>query len=349
MVQTVSDIDPYELFVAGMERKSASRFASAVPLFEDAIKLAGRDREFRLDCLFALADTFRMVGDFLAASKNYRAAEKLAKSLNMNERAVDASVGLALSLRARGEFKETIILLNKALRKYRSSDDQLAIAFTIWARAGAYRVKGDTKGALKGFGESRTLFTKLKDRSGVGYSLTGLGGASRVAGDFSASKRYYSMANKLFREIRDTFGIAYSYCGLANALRMKGNFKEAGEYFKRAKTNYKRIGDKVSYAYTLWGEGSLYQQTGKRALSKRDFLEAALLFKETGDKRGLVYCELGYGQNEFLAGDVKKALRRIKMALKQAEKLALKTEAGYARELIGAINNRPEAMPLNLP
>ncbi|MEE9542557.1 MAG: hypothetical protein V3V95_02095 [Thermodesulfobacteriota bacterium] len=349
MAKKINKDDPYALFDDGMKIKEASRFAQAVPLFMEATRLARADRELKLDCLFALADTFRMVGDFSGAAKNYRAAEILALKLNMGERAVDASVGLALALRASGEFKETIRLLNKALRSYRSGDDRLAVAFTLWARAGAYRVKGDVKGALKGFNESKTLFTRLKDASGVGYSLTGLGGASRVAGDFTASKRYYSSANKVFKEMRDTFGIAYSYCGLANALRMKGDFKGSGEYFKKAKRNYKKIGDKVSYAYTLWGEGSLYQQMGKRAFSIRDFDAAKLLFQETGDKRGLIYCELGYAQNEFMEGKVKEALKRLKRAQKNAQKLALKTEAGYARVVIRAIKSKPEAMPINLP
>lgn len=349
MVKRIQEDDPYALYEAGMKRKETSRFALAVPLFKEACRLAGRDLEFKLDCLFALADTFRMVGDFSGASINYRKAEKLALKLQRPERAIDASVGLALSLRARGDFKETIRLLNIALRRYRSENDKLAIAFTLWARAGAYRVKGDTLGALRGFKEASALFVRLKDASGVGYSLTGLGGASRVAGDFKASYRYYLRANKVFRELKDTFGVAYSFCGLANALRMKGDLIGAGAYFKKARTNYKRIGDKVSYAYTLWGEGSLYQIMGKRALSRRNFDEAGKLFKETGDSRGLIYCELGYAQGDFLEGRAKEALKRLKRAQKRAEKLALKIEAGYARQLIRTIERNPGEMPLNLP
>ena len=349
MVKKAKQDDQYALYDAGMKRKAASRFEDAVPLFKEAARFAGRDREFRLDCLFALADTHRMVGDFTRASKNYRAAEKLALKLSRPERAIDASVGLALALRARGDFKETILLLNKALRRYRSEGDRLAIAFTLWARAGAFRVKGDTLGALKGFRESKALFTRLKDPSGVGYSLTGLGGASRVAGDFKGSYRYYLRANKVFREVRDTFGVAYSYCGLANALRMKGDFSGSSEYFKKAKRNYKRIGDKVSYAYTLWGEGSLYQVMGKKALSIRDFKAAELLFRETGDRRGLIYCELGYAQGEFLEGKEREALKRLKKTRKRAEKMGLKIEAGYARLLIRTIEKKPETRPLSLP
>ena len=342
-------VDPYEIFNSGMKMKASSKFAVAVPLFSEAVRLSGRDPELKLDSHFALADTFRMVGDFAGASKNYRQAEKLALKLSLPGRAVDASVGLALALRARGEFAETIKLLNRALRTYRSENDKMAIAFTLWARAGAYRVKGDVRGALRGFSESKEMFTRLKDRAGVGYSLTGLGGASRVAGDFKGSYRYYSRANRLFKELGDRFGVAYSYCGLANALRMKGDTLGAREYFKKAKSVYKRIGDKVSYAYTLWGEGSLYQTMGKSTLSMRDFKAAEALFRETGDSRGLIYCELGFSQGLFLAGKVNQALGRLKRALKRAEKLGLKTEAGYARRLIRMIEGKPESMPLDLP
>ncbi len=341
--------DPYEIFNAGMKMKGSSKFTEAVPLFSEAVRLAGRDTELKLDALFALADTFRMVGDFPGASKNYKQAGKLAVKLSLPLRAVDASVGLALALRARGEFAETIKLLNKALRTYRSENDKMAIAFTLWARAGAYRVKGDVRGALKGFTESKEIFAKLKDRAGVGYSLTGLGGASRVAGDFTGSYKYYSRANRLFSELGDRFGVAYSYCGLANALRMMGETLEAREYFKKAKSLYKRIGDRVSYAYTLWGEGSLYQVMGKSVLSMRDLKAAEALFRETGDSRGLIYCELGFSQSLFIDGKVNQAVTRLKKALKRAEKLGLRTEAAYARRLIRMIENKPEEMPLDLP
>ena len=124
--KSTDNLDLYAIFNEGMKKKSSSMFIQAVPLFEAAASLAGGDRELKLDSLFALADTFRMVGDFTRASRNYRLAEKLALKLKRPERAVDASVGLALALRARGEFSETIRLLNRALRRYRSEDDRMA-------------------------------------------------------------------------------------------------------------------------------------------------------------------------------------------------------------------------------
>ena len=78
-------------------------------------------------------------------------------------------------------------------------------------------------------------------------------------------------------------------------------------------------------------------------------MQAEALFKETGDSRGLIYCELGFAQADFIIGKEQEAVRRLKRALKRADKLGLKTEAGYARKLLRAIESAPGSMPLSLP
>jgi len=233
------------------------------------------------------------------------------------------------------------------LKAYKKVEDKAGVAFTLWSRAGALRLKGDLKPAIEGFKEAKTMFSRMRDRGGVGYCLTGLGGASRVMGRYKDSSKYYTQANSLFRELKDTFGVAYSYCGIANSMRMMGDFKGSLKFFKKAKDNYKKIGDKVSYAYTLWGEGTALQILGRNAEALKDFQESAGLFKETRDRRGLIYCELSAGELDFKQ-DRKKGVRAFSSALKKAEKLGLGVESRYARELLLAAQKSPESIPLNL-
>jgi tetratricopeptide (TPR) repeat protein len=345
--------DPNKIFIVAEKHRVKSRFLSAIPLYVKAYELSGSDVALKADCAFCLGDTCRMTGGFKTAARWYKEAHALSLKIWKSGKAggeavcLDALVGLGLSKRAVGELNPALLIFNACLGRYKKLGDMAGVAFTMWARAGALRLKGDITGALKGFSDAKEIFRAHKDISGAGYCLTGLGGAHRVAGDYALSGKYYKDANRVFTGSSDTFGIAYSYCGIANSLRMRGRFKESLGYFKKAKTNYKKIGDKVSYAYTLWGEGSAFLMLGKDSQAGKDFASAYKLFKETGDRRGVVYCMISTGQIEF-SRSRSKGVATIKKALKEAEGLGIKTEARYAKEALKAMEKSPEKLPLNL-
>lgn len=343
----ISMSNPYSIFDRAEKKRALSKFLEAIPLYLEVMRHPASDRELKTACRFSLGDTYRMVGDFTKSGSCYRAAHKGALASGDEARAVDAMVGLALSLRATGSLKEALKIFEDCLKSYRKLEDRAGVAFTIWARSGALRLKGDLLAAIAGFKEAKAMFSQMRERSGVGYCLTGLGGASRVLGRHKDSNRYYMEANKRFRELKDTFGVAYSYCGIANSMRMMGDFKGSLAFFKKAKVNYKKIGDKVSYAYTLWGEGTALQVLGRDKEALKDFREAAVLFKETKDRRGLIYCALSTGELTFKK-DRKKGVQAFKAALKKAQALGLGVESRYAKELLKAAKDAPESIPLNL-
>ncbi|MEE8453692.1 MAG: tetratricopeptide repeat protein, partial [Limibaculum sp.] len=170
-----SETSARRLFNRAERKRAASGFPGAIPLYLEAKRLSPRDKGLKLDCLFALGDTYRMVGGFDRAASNYRQAHRLSLATDDEPRAYDALVGLGLSLRATSDYRQAIRLFNRSLKGYGALKDRAGRAFTLWARAGALRLKGDLKGAIEGFKESRSIFKRLGDRSGVGYCLTGLG------------------------------------------------------------------------------------------------------------------------------------------------------------------------------
>ena len=271
------------------------------------------DKEGISGCMLSLGDIYRMIGNFDLAANGYREAINLANESNP-VKVADAEVGLGLSLRALGNWKEALKFIRKSKRTYQDKYDTQGLAFTLWAEAGTLRVKGDIKGAIGCYKESRKIFTSLKDTPGIGYCLCGLGGASRIAGLFKTSLQYYIAANRLFSAMKDTFGTAYSYCGIANAYRMLKDYENAFIHFSKATRLYKKIGDRVSYAYTLWGLSSTYKMIAdyKKAY---DYLIMALnLFKKTKDPRGLIYCESGLGEIALIKGKKAIAMRYISAA-----------------------------------
>lgn len=322
------------------ELREKSRYRQSINLFKRG--LAGyakiHDPEGTYHCLLSLGGLYRMVGDFDLASKNYTDAIDLARRIKSPVEVADAKVGLGLSLRARGKWKEAIRLIGGSKKIYEKKNDSHGIAFTLWAKAGALRIKGDIIEAIKTFKDSYEVFKSTKDSQGIGYCLCGIGGASRIAGRFRDSLKFYFAANRLFSSIKDAFGGAYSYCGIGNAYRMLGDYKNAFTYFSKAAGLYKKMGDKVSYAYTLWGLGTAYKMTGDYKKARSSFTKAKQFFKKTKDPRGLIYCDLGFGEVSLLEGKNSAARKYLLTALDGSTDYNFALEKCYAETVISFMN-----------
>lgn len=316
--------------------RARSRYSEALRLYSQALR--GLKGEKRLECLMSMGDTCRMTGRFTGAEKSYKTAVELASRLKEPSAANDAAVGLALSKRALGDWEGSLSLLGRAEKGYRKASDIEGLAFTLWARGGALRVKGDIAGALAAFMDAKRIFVSIGDDSGTGYSLCGLGGASRIKGLFAGSLKYYGRAYVIFKGLGDSFGIAYSRCGIGNALRMKGDFRGAMEHFRRAVALYRRMGDTVSSSYTLWSMGKTHMMTGRTGLSGKYFREAMVFFRKTMDPRGIIYCRMGLAELRYLAGDVSGARRMLASAHEEARSYRFAVEECHSSALLGALD-----------
>jgi tetratricopeptide (TPR) repeat protein len=337
------------IFYHGEKLREKSFYPESLRLFKKALqgytKICDRDGIFY--CMLSLGDTYRMVGNFDLAAKSYANAIELAKKIKDPIKAADAKVGLGLSLRAEGKWKEAIKLIRESRKTYQRKGDSHGLAFTLWAEAGALRIKGNIIGAIKMFKESYKIFKSLKDIQGAGYCLCGLGGTSRIAGRFRDSLKYYTSAHRLFSDIKDIFGTAYSYCGIGNAHRMRKDYKSALANFAKAIRLYKKIGDRVSYSYTLWSLGTTYKMIGTFNKARDNFIKAMLLFKKTKDPRGIVYCRLGLGEIAFLKGKKAIAKRQILASLCGSSKNSFAVEKCHATTLMSYMNkNNPPCPPL---
>ena len=322
------------------ELRDKAFYPQSLRLFNQALKSLTKTRDFEgiYHCLLASGDLYRMIGNFDLAAENYTDAIEVALSLKSSVKVADAKVGLGLSFRAQGKWREAIKLIGESKRIYKNKNDIHGIAFTLWAEAGALRIKGDIMGALKAFRESHKVFKSMKDLQGIGYCLCGIGGASRMAGRFRDSLKYYNAANKLFSSAEDRFGKAYSYCGIGNAYRMLGDYKNAFTYFAKATALYKKIGDKVSYAYTLWGLGTAYKMTGVHKKARDYFKEAMRFFRKTKDPRGIIYCELGFSEISLLEGKKAAAKKYSSAALLGSKKNGFALEECHTETLISFLN-----------
>jgi tetratricopeptide (TPR) repeat protein len=357
------------LFEKAEDLRRASRYREAIAAYRKALMRYRRENngESTLSCLLALGDTLRMTGDFSGARDAYAEALLLAKAGKKPLLRADAAVGIGLSVRALGEWKEALALFGEARKVYEKASDGEGLAFLLWAEAGAFRVGGMIPQALESFKQARRLFRKIKGddfASAVGYCLCGLGGLSRVAGKWEDSMAYYTEANRELSRLGDRFGIAYSHCGIGNAFRMRGELGPAMRHLKKAERLYGTIGDIVSYSYTLWSMGMTELMRGRPAAAQLHFEQAARRFRKTKDRRGLAYYRLGKGQALMLSGDLRGARRCFEEALGECVRSSFSLEACHAEALLALLNgdspNRscyrrlgsrltPIAIPFNIP
>lgn len=330
------------LISEGIERadklRLQSKYHDALVLLKGILKSARGDERIR--CLMEMGDTSRMTGQFDLAEKYYHEARELSRRKRDVRLRTDAEVGLALSRRAMGDWKGALNLLRKAERTYRRLKDKEGVAFSLWAAAGALRIKGAIPEAVKTYRAAKRAFSALEDDHGIGYSLCGLGGATRVRGYHTQSLTYYSKANQVFSTLGDTFGTAYSHCGIGNAYRMKGNYSDAMDHFKEAIRLYRRIGDIVSYSYTLWSLGKTYMMTGKYALSEKYFKEALQHFRKTKDPRGAIYCRLGIAELQAIRGKVSLAKKTMASQAEEAASRGFGIERCHARALLSSLDGK---------
>lgn len=342
--------------------RGKARYREALKLLKGALK-SSLDTEEEFQANLLAGHVYRMLGDFDKAITHYETAIKKAIGLKDRTKEADASVSLALSERARGNWRDALKLLEKAEKIYSKNDDAEAIAFLNWSKAGTYRIKGDIDKAIETFRAAYAQFKKLKDGHAAGYCLNGLGGATRVKGLFRGSMKYYSRANKLFTRLKEPFGLAYSYCGVGNALRMEGDWKGALQNFKKALVIYNKIGDIVSSSYTLWSVSKTYELMGKLPGSEKALKEAVKLFNKTKDPRGRIYCLLTEAELAAVKGKKIPALRQARIAFESAKEHSFGVEACHASLLIGILSGTPKndcykklglklkygTLPLNIP
>jgi tetratricopeptide (TPR) repeat protein len=326
----------------GLERadklRLQSKYHDSLVILKKILKSAKGDE--RIKCLMELGGTSRMTGRFDLAEKYYEEAKELSRKKRDVRLRTDAEVGLALSRRALGDWKESLNLLRKAQRTYHRLKDKEGVAFTLWSAAGALRIKGDIQEAVKTYMAAKRAFSALEDDHGIGYSLCGLGGSTRVRGLHTQSLKYYTMANQVFSVLGDTFGTAYSHCGIGNAYRMKGNYADALDHFKEAIKLYRRIGDIVSYSYTLWSMGKTYMMTGKYTLSEKYFKEALRHFRKTKDPRGAIYCKLGIAELHVIRGKMSSAKKIMASQEKEAALWGFGIERCHARALLSSLDGK---------
>ncbi|WP_420266218.1 hypothetical protein [Candidatus Magnetominusculus dajiuhuensis] len=360
-------MDAKTLITRAQYQSGKSNYAGAAKILRAALKAALKEEapnnSLYIECLTSIADTQRMTGNYRTAAENYAKAAAAATEASIEDAALDARLGGALSRRALGHWQDALNDITQIKARYEELGDHAGAAFSTWALAGTLRVKGDINGSIEAFNAAEGIFNALNDTSGTGYCQCGLGGAYRMKGLYDESLQCYTNAGNIFSSNKDRFGTAYSHCGIGNALRMKGSYSDGLRHLNTALNMYGKIGDTVSSAYTLWSIGMLKLMVSDVISGEGFFEAAAARFKKTLDVRGSIYADLGICQARYLHRHLGQYKRPLQRAVKNAGVYSLQLEGCHALKLhsimetgtaecyktIGIRELQGNSIPLNIP
>jgi tetratricopeptide (TPR) repeat protein len=379
---------------AALARRHAHYFLSLAQKAES--QLAGREQQAWLERLEAEHDNLRAA--FAWTSKNdaetglrlaaalgqfwevhgywSEGREWLEQCLAQNPDAasdlrVDALVWTGRLMLRRGDYQQSIGVLEDALRLSREMDYRRGIANALhnlgaaatyqsnYARARSFyedslRLRGefaDVRGMASllhslGFvaiqqndyararalcGESLTLHRELGDKRGIALSLNVLAAVTQQQGDYTGERAFLAEGLKTAQEIGDKSTVADFLNGLGAVAFFQGDHAQGRVFFEQSLSLRRALGDPRGIAFSLHGLGWLAQAAGDWAQARALHEEGLAIRRALGERRETIQSLCELGDVTLAQGDVTHALSLYAEALRISQELDIKI--GFARGL----------------
>lgn len=298
--------------IKGLMKKSLRYYIKAISKINRKI-----DKTKIFNAILKLASISRAFGDI----KNTKKYINMAGKIFINR---EYLLENAMYFRMIGNFKKAIDIFDNLIDEYKKEKDYQALSYILWAKGGIFRLDGRFSLSIKAYRQSYYYASKINDSSLIVYSLFGLAGVLRVSGNINESNRIYKKAKSIIPDT-DFFAKAYVYCGIANSLRQMGDVDNAIKNYKKSYILYKKVGDDLDLGLVLWGLGECYKRKNflKKALSI--FYKADRLFNKGFEPRGKILNLISISQTLYLMGNIKKAKKLYKIAIRESEKNNLNT------------------------
>jgi predicted ATPase/serine/threonine protein kinase len=201
------------VFSAGVLASEQADYASADPLFREALEIA------------------RQLGD----------KRGMAVSLN----------ALGVNDRNRGETAVAHSLFEESLLLWRELGDQTAVARSLSNLANVVKSQGDFARARALHAECLSIFSGIGDRAGVAWSLNSQGDVARDQGDRAGAQILYEQGLTIFRALGDYWGIAGTLTDLGNLAREQRQASTAQSLYRESLKIFQALEHKRGIARLL--------------------------------------------------------------------------------------------------
>jgi predicted ATPase len=201
------------VFSAGVLASEQADYASAAPLFKEALDIA------------------RQLGD----------KRGMAVSLN----------ALGVNDRNRGQAAVAHSLFEESVTLWKELGDQKAVARSLSNLANVVKSQGDYARARALHEECLAIFSGLGDRTGVAWSLNSQGDVARDQRDTAGARALYEQGLAIFWEFGDRWGIAATLNDLGNLALEQRNLSTARSLFRESLKTFQELEHKRGIARLL--------------------------------------------------------------------------------------------------
>ncbi|CCI08024.1 CHAT domain-containing protein [Microcystis aeruginosa] len=210
----------------------------------------------------------------------------IAQNTNAREAEADRLSERGIQQAKKGQFREALQSLEKALQIYREIKNRQGEADSLNNLGLVYKSLGQYQKAIDFYQQSLAIKREIGDRQGKAYSLGSLGNAYIHLGQYQKAIKYQQKSLAIAREIGDRRGEAVSLGGLGNAYYFLGQYQKAIEYRQQTLTIAREIGDRQWEASSLGNLGLTYYFLGQYQKAIEYLQQSLAIAREIGGRQG---------------------------------------------------------------
>ncbi len=210
----------------------------------------------------------------------------IAQNTNAREAEADRLSERGIQQAKKGQFREALQSLEKALQIYREIKNRQGEADSLNNLGLVYKSLGQYQKAIDFYQQSLAIKREIGDRQGKAYSLGSLGNAYIHLGQYQKAIKYQQKSLAIAREIGDRRGEAVSLGGLGNAYYFLGQYQKAIEYLQQTLTIAREIGDRQWEASSLGNLGLTYYFLGQYQKAIEYLQQSLAIAREIGGRQG---------------------------------------------------------------
>jgi len=288
---------------AAADERSRMRTTMALRYIEKALSLIDKNDLEAFDAYHEHGSLLAVLGRFDEANAAFNQMLRISWVLGARGKAGAALNRLARVYRQRGQHKEALDHLERALTLFRTADDQRGVASTLDDLAQVQRLRGDIDPALRSAREALDIRRRENDARGEGVSLNTIGSIEIDRGDFEGAEDHLARALAVRLNSGDHEGAAQTRISQGRLLYFTGKLPESITVLQLALDGAREMANQQLQAQALNQMGETLLMLGKADEANTSLEQAKDLAERIRDQRVIAEVERNLGLVGLRRGD----------------------------------------------
>ncbi len=283
----------------------------ALDKFKQVLSHWRRSEEEREEAitLYAIASTYRLMGENLKANKFYTDAYSIAEQCDFPELQLDVLTSMAYHSAQSGDHLRAGVISNRAFQQLGKADDDYARGETISNMGDISYAAGERLKALDYYYRSLHHWCEVDDYTGQAGAFRSIGNIFSELSNSQAAFFYYARSLNLWHRLNNKKGLSQTLIDIGHLFTKLGDMQTALDYYDRASPLIQPVGNHYAQAAMLQGQAYVYNTFKDHEMALECYKKALRIWKK-----------IGYYQDEagalIVIGEIQHILRNHQDALK---------------------------------